>query len=215
MNNGMNRLCFADWNLEFLKTVLELCPKDQHVEVFKLTDGDGDTLLHKTARNPKYLKFILENCPQDQRLELLKAKNKGSWNILDTVEKIPQCMEVILELCPEYQSLEKKTHTDHNSGIVPNFLGMLKNSINTLLEYVPLTSCLEFMRSMSRELDTIAQLEMNSGNKLENILIVGQSQLPQLFSSTLFKNALCSIKTSNSDREEFVEHAPNVEPKGY
>lgn len=108
-------------NPDSLKTILQLLPKAQRLDAVRMpnmfgstmlqlvrvADKHGQTVLHRVANKPESLKIILELIPEDQRLEALMLANKsGRGTLLQIVAKKPESLREVLGLIPKDQLLD-------------------------------------------------------------------------------------------------------------
>ncbi|ASQ45638.1 ankyrin repeat domain-containing protein [Legionella clemsonensis] len=135
-------------NLDLLKILLALCSKEQFLEMIRIPDETGQTVLHRFVKKEEALKTVLTFHPD---VELVKADllllDKKHQTVFHTATCNSKSLETLLALCPEEQRLPILLKQNKEGQTVLDNAIQNPKSLQAALSLLPQSQFIQVVRS--------------------------------------------------------------------
>lgn len=133
--------------LDLAKRLLELIPEEQRLDVIKILDQDGKTILHWAFDKPTVLRTILEYIAEGQRLDVIKIPDQDGKTVLHWASDKPIALRTILKYIPESQRIDAARLPDKDNKPVLQWAAKNRESLIITLESIPADQRLDALKT--------------------------------------------------------------------
>ena len=154
-------------NPEYFMGMMNLVPHDQRLDVLKVIDKYGHTILHDVTEHPEFFKMVLELLPQNQRLDAMMTIDKKGESVIQVAVNNSQSFQMILTLFPEQDWLvyaKEKNDKDLYDSLMSN-PSFKKDHQKTFTEFTIPNSKISLDNS-PQDKKSVESLKMSSQDKL-------------------------------------------------
>jgi hypothetical protein len=212
----------AAYRPELVKVILSFLPEQDRLELVKIQDQDGRTVLHLVSRSPESLQVILEHLLENDRLPALLVQDRRTRTALsEAYLDNSESLNIIIKHLTMTQRISAIARENLGSVLNKNryvFQCLLRDmtlyDLNNLFEQVPNLELLDGVIKLKTAINRLSEYAKMDASESEKEVIHGLAeQLDSSFNEFLFDNVCFDENSLMQFKNKFIEltHSKNNE----